>query len=113
MRNRAAPHAVIVIHPGRIQVFKHVLGPREPRLVSHEGHTRLYVLAGTLRLVIGDDEHSLGPGATAEFDPSVPHWFGPADETSVEVLHLFGPRGDRAVARVDPDDEGPGRESSS
>ncbi len=87
-------------YPGRVQVFKHVLGPREPRLVSHEGHAWLYVLAGRLRLLIGDREHLLGPGEVAEFDPSEPHWFGPAEDTAVEILHLFGPRGDRAVVRV-------------
>ncbi|WP_067658025.1 helix-turn-helix domain-containing protein [Nocardia harenae] len=89
-------------YPGRVQVFKHVLGPREPRLVTHDGHAWLYVLAGTLRLLLGPDEHLLGPGETAEFDPMSPHWFGPAGATPVEVLHLFGPHGDRAVPRVTP-----------
>ncbi|MFV0435700.1 MAG: helix-turn-helix domain-containing protein [Leucobacter sp.] len=88
-------------YPGRIQVFKHVLGPREPRLRSHEGHAWLYVLAGRLRLIMGDDEHVLGPGETAEFDPAKPHWFGPDDNVSVEILHLFGPRGHRAVPAVE------------
>ncbi|WP_159622162.1 helix-turn-helix domain-containing protein [Ruania rhizosphaerae] len=87
-------------YPGRVQVFKHVLGPRKPQLTSHEGHAWLYVLAGTLRLVLGDDEHELTPGETAEFDAAVPHWFGPAGDTAVEILHMFGPHGDRAVARV-------------
>ncbi|MFC8043379.1 helix-turn-helix domain-containing protein [Nocardia sp. NPDC057353] len=89
-------------YPGRVQVFKHVLGPREPRLVTHDGHAWLYVLAGTLRLLLGAEEHLLGPGETAEFDPATPHWFGPAGATPVEILHLFGPHGDRAVARVTP-----------
>ncbi|WP_123813654.1 helix-turn-helix domain-containing protein [Myceligenerans xiligouense] len=88
-------------HPGRVQVFKHVVSPREPRLVSHGGHAWLYVLAGRLRLILDDDEHLLGPGETAEFVPRTPHWFGPADDAPVELLHLFGPRGDRPVARVD------------
>lgn len=93
--------------PGRVEVFKHVLGPREPRLVSHEGHAWLYVLAGSLRLLLGDEEHLLARGETAEFDPRTPHWFGPADVEPVEILHLFGPRGDSAVARVVPEpDEG-------
>lgn len=82
-------------HRGGVQVFKHVLGPREPRLVSHKGHAWLYVLAGTLRLLIGDDEYTLNPGETAQFDPITPHWFGPADDLPVEILHLFGPNGDR------------------
>ncbi|EWS81705.1 XRE family transcriptional regulator [Brachybacterium phenoliresistens] len=92
----------ITRYPGRIQVFKHVLGPREPRLTSHEGHAWLFVLAGTLRLLLGEDEHLLAPGETAEFAASTPHWFGPADGSSVEILHLFGPRGDAAVPRVSP-----------
>ncbi|WP_043661077.1 helix-turn-helix domain-containing protein [Nocardia thailandica] len=87
-------------YPGRVQVFKHVLGPRAPRLVSHDGHAWLYVLAGTLRLLLGEDEHLLTPGETAEFDPAVPHWFGPAGDATVEILHLFGPHGDRPVSRV-------------
>lgn len=88
-------------YPGRIQVFKHVLGPRIPRLVSHPGHAWLYVLAGTLRLLLGEEEHLLRPGETAEFASTIPHWFGPAEGSStVEILHLFGPRGDAARARV-------------
>jgi transcriptional regulator with XRE-family HTH domain len=89
-------------YPGRVQVFKHVLGPREPRLATHQGHAWLYVLAGRLRLLLGDDDHVLHPGETAQFDPMTPHWFGPADDRPVEILHLFGPHGDRPVARLGP-----------
>ncbi|AOR36626.1 XRE family transcriptional regulator [Streptomyces fodineus] len=89
-------------YPGRVQVFKHVLAPREPRLVSHEGYEWLYVLAGELRLVLGDRECTLRPGEVAEFDTKQPHWFGPADARPVEILHLFGPRGDQAVVRTRP-----------
>lgn len=89
-------------YPSRIQVFKHVLGPREPRLKSHEGHAWLYILAGTLHLIVGDDSFEIGPGETAEFDAAEPHWFGPVDDTAVEILHMFGPYGDRVTARADP-----------
>ncbi|MEV4560213.1 XRE family transcriptional regulator [Kitasatospora sp. NPDC049285] len=85
-------------YPGRVQVFKHVLPPREPKLVSHEGYEWLYVLAGRLRLVLGERESLLGPGEVAEFDTREPHWFGPADGTAVEILHMFGPHGDRPKA---------------
>ncbi len=85
---------------GSIQVFKHVLGPREPKLVTHAGHAWLYVLAGRLRLLLGDEDFLLSPGETAEFDSRTPHWFGPADESTVELLHLFGPRGERPVDRL-------------
>jgi transcriptional regulator with XRE-family HTH domain len=88
--------------PGRVQVFKHILAPRKQKLVTHEGYEWLYVLAGTLRLIIGEREFTLRPGEVAEFDTSEPHWFGPATADAVEILHLFGPRGDRAVIRTGP-----------
>ncbi len=81
--------------PGRVSVFKHVLGPREVRLRAHDGFAWLYVLAGDLRLLVGERELILGPGESAEFDAATPHWFGPATEPSVELLHFFGPGGDR------------------
>ncbi|MFB7864294.1 helix-turn-helix domain-containing protein [Streptomyces sp. NPDC056069] len=89
-------------YPGRVQVFKQVLAPREPELVTHEGYEWLYVLAGRLRLVLGAREFTLRPGEVAEFDTTEPHWFGPADASAVEILHLFGPRGDQAVVRAGP-----------
>jgi transcriptional regulator with XRE-family HTH domain len=87
-------------YPGRVQVFKDVLAPREPKLVTHEGYEWLYVLAGELRLILGTHEHTLHPGDVAEFDTGEPHWFGPANAQTVEILHLFGPRGDQAVVRA-------------
>ncbi|MEV6973060.1 XRE family transcriptional regulator [Kitasatospora sp. NPDC093806] len=84
-------------YPGRVQVFKQVLAPREPRLVTHLGYEWLYVLAGELRLVVGEREFTLHPGEAAEFDTAEPHWFGPAGADAVEILHLFGPHGDQAV----------------
>ncbi|MRH93075.1 helix-turn-helix domain-containing protein [Nocardia sp. SYP-A9097] len=88
-------------YPGRVQVFKEVLSPREPKLVTHTGYEWLYVLAGRLRLILGDREVTLTPGEVAEFDTTEPHWFGPADTTPVEILHLFGPHGDKAVVRTE------------
>lgn len=89
-------------YPGRVQVFKQVLAPREPKLVTHLGYEWLYVLAGELRLVIGEREFTLRPGEVAEFDTGEPHWFGPAGAKAVEILHLFGPHGDQAVVRTGP-----------
>ncbi|MFI9235709.1 helix-turn-helix transcriptional regulator [Streptomyces cinnamoneus] len=89
-------------YPGRVQVFKQVLAPREPKLVTHDGYEWLYVLAGELRLILGENELTLRPGEVAEFDTGEPHWFGPANTSSVEILHLFGPRGDQAVVRARP-----------
>ncbi|MER6350460.1 XRE family transcriptional regulator [Streptomyces sp. NPDC001634] len=89
-------------YPGRVQVFKQVLAPREPKLVTHDGYEWLYVLAGELRLILGERECTLRPGEVAEFDTREPHWFGPANTSAVEILHLFGPRGDHAVVRARP-----------
>lgn len=89
-------------YPGRVQVFKQVLAPRQPELVTHEGYEWLYVLAGRLRLILGAQDFTLRPGEVAEFDTTEPHWFGPADTSAVEILHLFGPRGDQAVVRARP-----------
>ncbi|MGI5483092.1 helix-turn-helix domain-containing protein [Streptomyces lavendofoliae] len=94
-------------YPGRVQVFKQVLSPREPKLVRHEGYEWLYVLAGELRLILGATECTLRPGEAAEFDTREPHWFGPANGTAVEILHLFGPRGDQAVVRAKPSAQHP------
>ncbi|NKQ26203.1 helix-turn-helix domain-containing protein [Streptomyces galbus] len=89
-------------YPGRVQVFKQVLAHREPELVTHEGYEWLYVLAGRLRLVLGTRDLVLRPGEVAEFDTTEPHWFGPADPGAVEILHLFGPRGDQPTVRTRP-----------
>ncbi|MCX5269503.1 helix-turn-helix domain-containing protein [Streptomyces sp. NBC_00199] len=89
-------------YPGRVQVFKQVLAPRQPELVTHEGYEWLYVLAGRLRLILGAQDFTLRPGEVAEFDTTEPHWFGPADTSAVEILHLFGPRGDHAIVRARP-----------
>jgi mannose-6-phosphate isomerase-like protein (cupin superfamily) len=89
-------------YPGRVQVFKQILAPRKPRLVTHAGYEWLYVLAGDLRVILGERDFTLRPGEVAEFDTSEPHWFGPAGATAVEILHLFGPHGDQAVIRTGP-----------
>ncbi len=87
-------------YPGRMQVFKQVLGPNKPRLVTHAGYEWLYVLAGDLRLILGEEELVLRAGEVAEFDTDRPHWFGPADDRTVEILHMFGPQGGKARVRT-------------
>ncbi|GBQ01386.1 helix-turn-helix domain-containing protein [Streptomyces spongiicola] len=106
-RERGSVLVPLTQYPGRVQVFKQVLAPRPPEPVVHEGYEWLYVLAGRLRLILGSEEFTLRPGEVAEFDTTEPHWFGPADATSVEILHLFGPRGDQAVMRAGPSTPAP------
>ncbi|MFB7613343.1 helix-turn-helix domain-containing protein [Kitasatospora sp. NPDC056181] len=101
-RKRGSVLVPLTQYPGRVQVFKQVLGHREPELVTHAGYEWLYVLAGELRLILGEREVILRPGEVAEFDTGEPHWFGPAGADAVEILHLFGPHGDQAVVRTGP-----------
>ncbi|MER6187261.1 helix-turn-helix domain-containing protein [Streptomyces sp. NPDC001652] len=101
-RERGSVLVPLTQYPGRVQVFKQVLAHREPKLVAHAGYEWLYVLAGELRLILGEREFTVRPGEVAEFDTSEPHWFGPAEADAVEILHLFGPHGDQAVIRTGP-----------
>ena len=64
--------------------------PGEPELRTHEGHEWLYVLTGQLRLILADQDITIGPGEVAEFDTRLPHWFGPAGVHPVEILSLLG-----------------------
>ncbi|MCA2212144.1 helix-turn-helix domain-containing protein [Jidongwangia harbinensis] len=92
--------------PGGIQAYKFVLpagaGDREPELRTHEGYDWVYVLNGTLRLVLGEHNLTLGPGEAAEFDTRTPHWFGAAGSGPVEYLSLIGKQGERAHVRAAP-----------
>jgi transcriptional regulator with XRE-family HTH domain len=74
----------------------------EPAPRTHAGYEWLYVLNGRLRLILGDYDLVLGPGEVAEFDTHHPHWFGSTGHGSVEVLSLFGGKGERAHIRARP-----------
>ncbi|MEH3033312.1 MAG: XRE family transcriptional regulator [Aeromicrobium erythreum] len=86
--------------PGGIQAYKFVLPAGRddalPGLRSHEGFDWAYVLSGTLRLVLGDQDLRLGPGEAVEFDTRTPHWFGATSAGPVEYLSLVGRQGQRA-----------------
>lgn len=63
-------------------------------LPVHAGSDWIYVLSGTLRLLLGENEHLLEPTEAAEFSTWTPHWFGAADGP-VEAIMVFGPDGER------------------
>ncbi|MFJ2645724.1 helix-turn-helix domain-containing protein [Streptomyces sp. NPDC087420] len=90
--------------PGGLQAYKVVHRPdgEAPEARIHEGYEWLYVLAGRLRLMLGEHDVVLGAGEAAEFDTRVPHWFGPAADEPVEFLSLFGPQGERMHVRAKP-----------
>jgi transcriptional regulator with XRE-family HTH domain len=88
--------------PGGIQAWKIIIPKTktEPDLKAHEGYEWLYVLAGRMRLVLGDHDVVLGPGEVAEFDTRVPHWFGSTGDQPAELLSLFGRQGERMHVRA-------------
>ncbi|MET9802608.1 XRE family transcriptional regulator [Streptomyces sp. NPDC006368] len=90
--------------PGPLQALKVVIpaGHDEPDPRVHEGYEWLYVLAGRLRLVLGEHDLTLGAGEAAEFDTRVPHWFGSTGDGPVEVLSLLGRQGERMHFRAKP-----------
>jgi transcriptional regulator with XRE-family HTH domain len=90
--------------PGGIQAYKFVLQAGSddavPDLRTHEGYDWVYVLNGTLRLVLGEHDLTLTAGEVAEFDTRTPHWFGATGAGPVEYLSLIGKQGERAHVRA-------------
>jgi transcriptional regulator with XRE-family HTH domain len=87
----------------RMAVWKVVIPPeRERRLRTHTGYEWLYVLAGEVRLILGEHDITMRPGEVAEFDTRVPHWFGPAGEEPVEILSVHSSDGHRMHVRAAP-----------
>jgi transcriptional regulator with XRE-family HTH domain len=91
-------------NPTGAQAWKVLIPPerKAPVLRSHEGNEWLYVLSGELRLLLGGHDITMRPGEVAEFDTSVPHWFGAAGDHPVEILSLLGKHGQRAHIRATP-----------
>ncbi|MFK0117470.1 helix-turn-helix domain-containing protein [Streptomyces sp. NPDC090994] len=94
---------VAEVSPGGVQAHKLLIPPRpgtEPDLKTHEGFEWVCVLAGRLRLLLGDRRLVLRAGEAAEFDTHVPHRLGPDDDRTVELPVLSGPQGERAHLRA-------------
>jgi transcriptional regulator with XRE-family HTH domain len=67
--------------------------PPEPRV--HPGRDWFYVLRGTVRLFLGDQEHLVTAGQAAEFDTMTPHWML-SHGAPAEMLTIFDRHGERA-----------------
>lgn len=71
-------------------------------LKVHDGQEWLYVLSGRLRLVLGEQEVTLGPGEAAEFDTRIPHWMSASGTGPAEILSIFSKEGKRIHLRARP-----------
>lgn len=93
-------------HSAGVQAWKILIpaSQTEPAPRVHEGYEWLYVLAGRMRLVLGDHDLVLAAGEAAEFDTRIAHWFGSSDGKAVEVLSLFGKHGEHVhvTAKSEP-----------
>jgi transcriptional regulator with XRE-family HTH domain len=63
-------------------------------LPVHEGRDWIYVLAGRMRLMLGEDDLVIEAGEAVEFSTWTPHWFGAIDGP-VDLLMILGPQGER------------------
>ncbi len=90
--------------PQGMHAWKVVIPPerREPELRTHEGYEWLYVLAGELRLILPGHDVVMRAGEVAEFDTALPHWFGAAGDSSVEILSILSRQGERIHVRAEP-----------
>jgi transcriptional regulator with XRE-family HTH domain len=90
--------------PGQPAAYKFVFSPARntppDELPVHQGWEWVYVLAGRLRVINGDDDLVLRPGEATEVDTRRPHWLGTTGEGPVEVLALFGRQGERVHMRA-------------
>lgn len=58
---------------------------------QHEGEEWVFVLAGRLRLLLGDKQHDLNPGDAAHFDSRQPHRLVALDGKDAQVLVVACP----------------------
>jgi transcriptional regulator with XRE-family HTH domain len=106
IRRNGSTFIPLTRRPGGVQAYKQIIPPNwpqgEPEPKVHEGYEWLYVLAGRLRLLLGEHDLILTAGEAAEFDTHVPHWLGNPGPEPAEILNLFGPQGERLHVRAGP-----------
>jgi transcriptional regulator with XRE-family HTH domain len=78
-----------------IETFKITYPPvkRPPKPKVHDGYEWLYVIAGKLRLILGDQDLVLTRGEAAEFDTRIPHSMSAVGTRPAQVLSIFNHSG--------------------
>ncbi|TCP41219.1 XRE family transcriptional regulator [Tamaricihabitans halophyticus] len=88
------------VRAGGLQAFKVIYKPisksRPPHYNTHPGREWLYVLDGSVNLVLADQRTLLKTGEAAEFDTMTPHWIANArDDQPAEIIAIYGHQGER------------------
>lgn len=88
--------------PGGLQAYQVGIPARRrgPELASHEGYEWLYVLSGTLRLILADHDLELAEGEAAELDASQPHWYGSAGRGAIQLLAWYSRPAERVHVKA-------------
>ncbi|MEZ0494038.1 helix-turn-helix domain-containing protein [Kineococcus sp. TBRC 1896] len=104
--NRGATFLPLTAAPGGLRAYKQVLDPGtgedSDEQYVHEGYEWIYVMAGRLRLRLGEDDFVVAAGEAAEFDTRLPHRISNPGTTPTECLVLFGRQGERMHVRARP-----------
>jgi quercetin dioxygenase-like cupin family protein len=80
-------------HGESATVTLHRLQPgHEPKPHSHPHEQIAYILAGTIKFVVGDNAHILKPGGLLVVPPNVVHWGEVIGDEPVLNFDVFTPR---------------------
>ncbi len=92
-------HTIVPLTPpdSPVQTYRITYPPvtQLPELKVHDGYEWLYVLAGRLRLRLGEQELILVRGEAAEFDTRTPHAMSAVGQRPAQVLSIFNEAGVR------------------
>lgn len=77
---------------GATVALHELLPGHEPKPHSHPNEQIAYIMSGTIRFVVGGQEHLLGPGGLLVIPPNVEHWGEVVGDEPVMNLDVFTPR---------------------
>lgn len=74
-------------------VALHRLMPgHEPKPHSHPHEQIAYIMSGTIRFFVGEEQHLVGPGGLLVIPPNVVHWGEVVGDEPVMNLDVFTPQ---------------------
>lgn len=96
--------APLTLEHSPVQTFKMTLPPRgtAPAPRVHDGYEWLYVLSGSVRLVLDERTHVVERGEAVEFDTRSPHSLSATEDGPAEVISIFSASGERIHTHGEP-----------